>query len=294
MTLIHNPGAGEGGHEQDDLVAALRSAGHEVVFGDGERLEASLEEPGDLVAVAGGDGTVRDVLRPLAGRGVPVGVLPLGSANNIARWLGIEPPEDIAAAIRSWEGAPRRRFDVWEVSWSGHRRRFVESFGGGLMADVIARADAMAEDPGRDEKLEIGLRMLCDVAASGDARAWELVAADGAIAGDLLGFELMNVGETGPAIRLAPGADAGDGALDVVPVPVSAGALLRDYARERLAGGTPELPPFASSRWCEVTVRPPDGALLRLDDEVLDVLEAAELTVSGGGELAVDIVIPEL
>lgn len=292
VTLIHNPGAGEGRHEQNDLVAALRSAGHDVACGDLEKLDASLEDPGDLVAVAGGDGTVRDVLRPLAGRGVPVGLLPLGSANNIARWLGIEPADDIAAAVRSWKGAARRRFDVWEVAWSGHRRRFVESFGGGLMADVIARADAVAEDPGRDEKLEIGLRMLRDVAASGDARTWELVAADGAIAGDLLGCELMNVGETGPAIRLAPRADVGDGALDVVPVLPSAGPILRDYAQERLNGGTPELPPFTSSQWWEVTVRPPDGALLRLDDEVLDVLEAAELTVSGGGELCVEVLAP--
>ncbi len=292
VTLIHNPGAGEGGHEQDDIVAALRDAGHEVSGGDRVEPDAALEDPGDLVVVAGGDGTVRDALRPLAGRGVLVAVLALGSANNIARWLGIEPARDIPAVIRSWEGAARCRFDVWEVAWSGHRRRFVESFGGGLMAEVIARADALAEDPGRDEKLEIGLRMLRDVAASSDARPWELVAGDGAVAGDLLGVELMNVGETGPAIRLAPDADVGDGALDVVAVSPDAGPLLRDYAEERLNGRDPELPPFAWSRWCEVTVRPPDGARLRLDDEVVDVLEAAELTVSGGGELCVEVLVP--
>ena len=63
-----------------------------------------LKKPCDIVAVAGGDGTVGKVARELIEKRIPIAVLPLGTANNIAKSLGIAdiPLQDLVA---SWTAA---------------------------------------------------------------------------------------------------------------------------------------------------------------------------------------------
>lgn len=64
--------------------------------GTGQAEEASVAGA-DLVIVCGGDGTVREVCAELAGTGIPVGIVPAGTGNLLARNLGI--PLYIRAAI---------------------------------------------------------------------------------------------------------------------------------------------------------------------------------------------------
>lgn len=64
--------------------------------GTGQAEQASVDGA-NLVIVCGGDGTVREVCAELAGTGIPVGVVPAGTGNLLARNLGI--PLFIRAAI---------------------------------------------------------------------------------------------------------------------------------------------------------------------------------------------------
>src|SRR5262249_5346147 len=92
VTLIHNPDAGDGEKPAaDELVALVRGAGHEVLYQSVKERNwhTILEKPADVVAAAGGDGTVGKVVRRLVGRHIPVAVLPTGTANNISRALGL-------------------------------------------------------------------------------------------------------------------------------------------------------------------------------------------------------------
>jgi diacylglycerol kinase family enzyme len=101
------------------LTAAAQEAGHEVLVlattpdDSGEGMTRQALAAGAVVVVAvGGDGTVRACAQELAGTGVPLAIVPLGSANLTARALGI--PGGVAALTAGLRGATRR-IDVASV-----------------------------------------------------------------------------------------------------------------------------------------------------------------------------------
>jgi diacylglycerol kinase family enzyme len=77
------------------------------------RLKAASGEV-DAVAVGGGDGTISTVAAALAGTGIPLAVLPLGTMNHFAKDLGI--PTDLEAAVAVISAANTRAIDVAAVN----------------------------------------------------------------------------------------------------------------------------------------------------------------------------------
>jgi diacylglycerol kinase family enzyme len=149
LLLITNPSAGENGFETQDLIGLLAAEGHDVVEQSvkEEGWEDALRRDADLVVVAGGDGTVAEVFKELAGRGKVATIMPTGTANNIATSLGYRDDDDPRVLIRGWRGAVRCRCDVGSISSRAERLAFVESAGGGIFANVLARADPIEPDP---------------------------------------------------------------------------------------------------------------------------------------------------
>src|SRR4051812_48897215 len=105
--LIANDKASRTGQALEQITKCLTEAGLQVEHGraDSEACyEAHLRERGDAVDLlvgAGGDGTVRcaaDALLNVTGDRLPLGIIPLGTANNVARSLGL--PLDLAEACR--------------------------------------------------------------------------------------------------------------------------------------------------------------------------------------------------
>jgi len=105
--IVANPIAG-GGHARaraEQAALALQNAGQEVELhytnekGDGRRLaEQAVREDVRTLVVCGGDGTVGETLPALAGSSTVLGLLPFGTANDLARALGV--PRDITGAVR--------------------------------------------------------------------------------------------------------------------------------------------------------------------------------------------------
>src|SRR6202048_4167147 len=73
-----------------------------------------------LVVAAGGDGTIEAVASGLVGSETMLGIIPLGTYNNIATSLGI--PADMAQACALIAAAPVRAIDVGEVRARGMAR----------------------------------------------------------------------------------------------------------------------------------------------------------------------------
>ena len=138
VTLIHNPGAGRQENDAAALLKLLRRAGHKPRYQSSKEKgwDRVLDKRADLVVVAGGDGTVASVTRRMVRRGVPVAILPAGTANNVANSLGLlkKPFEEL---VQGWRDARRVRLDLGIVSGPWGERRFIEGVGLGLVPATI-------------------------------------------------------------------------------------------------------------------------------------------------------------
>lgn len=264
VLLVHNPSAGDGNLSRDHLLELLRRAGFvpDCVDAKDPELEAVLGRPTDLVLVAGGDGSVVRTAVTLPDRDVPMAVLPLGTANNLARTFGIEgDPERIVAGL---EGAGRRRLDVGEARGPWGRRRFVESVGLGALADAMHAAhesDAPSQDRARRAWSELRQALV-----EAEPRHVDVHTENGPSADRALLLEVLNIAFAGSGLPLAPAADPGDGTLDVLVVGEAQREAMLDWLG-RCEAGTP--PPVPLMRGRSVRFTWTEG-LLRLGDEFLD------------------------
>jgi diacylglycerol kinase (ATP) len=238
VTLVHNPSAGDEQHTGEHLLEKLKEAGHDGRLVSAKKgLEKKLEDPGDLVAVAGGDGSVKQVALALAGSDVPMAILPMGTANNIAKSLGSLGTFD--ELIASWRKAERRRLAVGTVATRWGAMRFVESAGTGLFAELVIRGPEEIDDNTAgltghaiDRALLLLQRLVADRHAI--RRHVELDGTD--VSGEYLLVEAMNIGLVGPNIPLARGADFGDRRLELVTISERERDAFAEYVRARLAG----------------------------------------------------------
>ena len=127
--LLHNPTAGASHPSAHDLMRQLKPPACSPTYQSAKANDYKdvLNKKWDLVIVAGGDGTVARVARALRDRSVPVAILPVGTANNIARAVGLE--DDVEAIIPHLQAAQSRRLDIGLARGPWGKRRFIEAVG---------------------------------------------------------------------------------------------------------------------------------------------------------------------
>jgi YegS/Rv2252/BmrU family lipid kinase len=118
--LLLNPGARRGGEGIDAVIDRLRAGGvslDEQPMGAPEAVERLLREAAasvDCVIVGGGDGSLRAAAAGIEASGLALGILPMGTANDLARTLGI--PADLEAAADVILAGRRRTIDLGTVN----------------------------------------------------------------------------------------------------------------------------------------------------------------------------------
>ena len=185
--------------------------------GDAEALAADAGRRGhDRVIAVGGDGTVQEVVNGLldSRTDAEMGIVPLGSGNDLARSMGL--PTEVGSAWRIAIGHPTRQIDVAHArNGSGAERWFASAGGIGFDAQVAA---AMAERSGwQAGRAGYVLTTLAELRRF-DNRRVRLTIDGAAETADVLFVAIANGAFYGGGMHIAPGASVDDGRLDVCVV----------------------------------------------------------------------------
>jgi diacylglycerol kinase (ATP) len=185
--------------------------------GDAEALAADAARRGhDRVICIGGDGTVQEVVNGLVSADGPasMGIVPLGSGNDLARSLAL--PGDPASAWKLAIGHATRRIDVARArNGAGTERWFASAGGIGFDAQVAA---AMAERSGwQAGRAGYLLTTLTELRRFSNRRV-RLTIDGTSETSDVLFVAIANGAFYGGGMRIAPGALLDDGRLDVCVV----------------------------------------------------------------------------
>jgi diacylglycerol kinase (ATP) len=258
IALVANPASRSG--NPGPSAEQLRGCGADVEVFDVDEAQRAAAAGADRLAVAGGDGSIAPAAAAAGRAGVPLAVIPAGTANDFARRMGL--PGDLAAAARlAVHGTSLRHV---ELGWM-EERPFVNVASAGLPGPAARRAKAWKKPLGALSyaagAVAAGLTadavpasVDCEGAPLFEGRAWQVtIAASGAF---------------GAGSRIAE-ADPHDGALEVVAVEAGPRpglvALAYRLRSGRLAGHR-----RARRRRCaSATVRVPEGTEWNVDGELI-------------------------
>lgn len=216
IALLTNPGAGggTGARRAAEAIPVLRAAGFGVRNLRGPTAQdvtalgqAALADGAEAIVVCGGDGMVHLGVQLVAGTDTPLGIIPAGTGNDVARYLGLPQRDGRAAAeaIARWHP---RTIDLAHSDG----RWFATVLAAGFDARVNERANTMAWPKGQ---------MRYNLATLAELRTFTPLAYTLELDGRTHEVEAMLVAvgngpSYGGGLRIAEGARLDDGLLDVV------------------------------------------------------------------------------
>jgi diacylglycerol kinase family enzyme len=272
--LLHNPTAGEEVHSKKELIALIEETlDVECRYFSTKEKEWKDIEPGvDLLVIAGGDGTIRKVSRELLNRKridrqVPIAILPLGTANNIAKTLHIQ--GEIKDIVKCWRKKNIKRFDIGRIEGMTEAQFFLEGFGYGIFPNLmkVMRGPDKELKKYPEEKMQRAVAELEEIILTKKPFSCS-VEIDGVDhSGNYILVEVMNTESIGPNLRLAPDANPGDGKLELVLLTEKHRDQLLDQVRRPDSNDTMAFPAykgFTIQLHCEETQ-------LHVDDELIKI-----------------------
>jgi diacylglycerol kinase (ATP) len=271
--VICNPTSGGGAYDPDEIHEVLEGMELDWIETKGaeDAIYAAQDWQVGLLIVAGGDGTVNDVVNGLGRAGFPkdvtLGILPAGTGNDLAATLCI--PEDTELAEDVIRQNRERRLDVAKVRSEGiGERYFINVATGGLGAEI---SDANDEElKKRWGKLSY-LRASLEVARNFDVRELSLYLDGEERRVDAVNIAVGNCRYTGGGWPATPKANPEDGLLDVVVIETLGAGELFNLAPAVLAESSyldKEGVLFVRAKEIRVETQPP-GLEFTADGEVI-------------------------
>jgi YegS/Rv2252/BmrU family lipid kinase len=149
VTVIANPTAGRSARARlAKALAAMDGMGvpHGLLLTEApghatELARTAALSKAEMVIAAGGDGTVSEVMNGLMGTGVPLGVIPLGTANVLARELGL--PLNPSRAARRALSSPAHPVCLGRITFGPEVRHFILMAGFGFDASTVCRVSPL-------------------------------------------------------------------------------------------------------------------------------------------------------
>jgi len=232
VTLIHNPNAGNEKHTKRKLISLIEANGYKCRYlSTTNKGWKKFNSNTDLIIAAGGDGTVRRVVKEILKKdlekSIPIALLPLGTANNIKKALKISgTTEEI---IASWKKAKPKKYDVGIIKGIQKTDFFLEAFGLGLfpyLLENLEKVENKSSKTPQEEKQE-ALHALHRYIYEYTPLRCKIKIDNIDYSGEYLMVVIMNTNSLGPNLFLAPAAKVGDGHLNVV--------LITEENKEHLA-----------------------------------------------------------
>jgi len=305
--LVANPqaGRGRGRRISEQAAAALRAHGQAVSVyltsgpGDAAALAADLVVRGcGRLLTCGGDGTLNEVLPPIVGTEVEVGVIPCGTGNDFSRALRI--PNDWRGATRTLLTGRVQRLDVGRVipldserGGDGDGRLFCTVAACGFDAQV-----GQAFNDRRDGAGLFGRTLVSGTLSyllSGLGRLARYRPVEMRLAGDFGErhgrYVLVATGNTcsyGGGMRIAPGADPRDGLFDICIVEALSKTTLLRVLPRLFTGAHIHHPAVRIERSSWLRIEPREPQLVHVDGESAGYTPAAIECVPG----ALSMVVP--
>jgi len=235
-----------------------------------KQVKRALDEGAELILAWGGDGTVQQCIHVLAGTGVPLAIVPAGTANLFATHFEI--PQEIDAAVEICTNGARRTLDVGRINGE----RFGVMAGAGFDAEMMSEADGGLKDRvGRVAYLWTGAKQLrappVDATIKVDGTTWF----EGAASCVLVG----NLGGVFGGIELFDDAHPDDGWLELGVVTAEG---LTEWARTlaRTALGSASKSPFVQvTRAKKIDVKYAEKVLYELDGGERKAVKRLEIEV---------------
>ena len=278
--LLHNPGAGDEEHLKSDIIRSIEKEGFGCIYYSVKKDDTWTQQldRADFAIVAGGDGTVRRVAKELVKRSllekkIPLAVLPMGTANNLAFALGIDSTVKYKSHIKKWKKSIRQPFDVGILQNASDTDFFLEGAGFGVFPHLIQQMDNILESDTEKAKDELNLAFetLHTLILDSPAENYWLKTDKGIHEGRCILLEIMNIPSIGPNLLLAPQAAMNDGLLDVVLVEEDQREDFAAYIKKIMKGKTSAFP-FKTFKTNAVSI---DyiGTYMHIDDELMLTLQ---------------------
>ena len=240
--------------------------------GHATELAGKLESPDVRVVAMGGDGTVREVLNGIKSPDTPVGIIPAGMGNDLARSLGI--PTDVRAATKSLTNSATRKIDL-----GVERGKFFNVMGVGFPAHVVERINRYKKGPVRGPLIYL-LGLLSSV---GDLTNYEFqLKLDGESCDqEANAIFVTNSRFTAGGLELVPHAKLDDGLLDVAIISGAGRVELLMALKQAYRGAHVNHPKIEFLRAKKVRIES-RARLVKMFDGELEGTTPAELEIAPG------------